>query len=269
MSKYVYLVGLVPVIVTSLVLTICPPATAQVMKKIVVNGEDGVCMLPELGAVIIGEEGALKVMAISPGDHRPAAYRTIDLQEGDVVIMANGIRLAKPLELDSLYKAAKVGVAIKLGIKRGDKMMIVTFPKADEKDLPKRKMMIMGGQNGGEDTAAQTMTFTRKLDAPADVDNLTPLVGAAVILGDKKGKVVIAGQLDLDEADPRSKEFKTGDIVISVADKAITTATAAGEVVMKIADGQDVKFIVERDGKQHTIIVTKKSSGAVIKVNRK
>jgi len=239
------------------------------MKKIVVDGEDGVCMLPELGAVIIGEEGALKVMAISPGDRRPAAYRTIDLQEGDVIVMANGKRLARPPELDSLYKAARVGDAIKLGIKRGDKMMIVNFPKADEKDLPKRKMMVMGGHDGEGDTAAQTMTFTRKFDTPTDVDNITPLVGAAVILGDKKGKVVIAGQLDLDEADPRSKELKTGDIVISVADKTITTATAAGEVVMKIADGQDLKFVVERDGKQHTIIVTKRSSGAVIKLNRK
>lgn len=262
MSKLIYLLGFMVAVITSLVLTACPPAAAQTMQKFEINDKDGIAMLPEVGAIVIMENGSLKVMAVAPATSRPAAYKSVDLKEGDIVVMANGKRMAKPLNLDSLYKAAKVGDQIKLGIKRGEDMMIVAFAKADEKDLPKREIKMMGGP-GGETKI--TRTGGPMMEIHGDVANPTPFPGFAIVAGEKDGKVVIAGQIPIPEADPRAKDLKGGDVIVSIDDKPITTVAATDELLSGIGDGQDVKFVVERDGKQQTITVTKHAVKAVIK----
>ena len=105
--------------------------------------------VPELAAMILEQKKEIVVDHIMEKEMRMKGYETTELQEGDHILMANGKKLGSLAELRDLYKSAATGATVKLGMKRGESMVIASFVKADAKDLPKTRMMISEG--GGDE----------------------------------------------------------------------------------------------------------------------
>ena len=70
-----------------------------------------VVLLPELGAVITVEGKDLVVSRVMPAERRPEAYRSVDLQAGDRVLLLNGKRVRGIPPLRESYDALGTGAA--------------------------------------------------------------------------------------------------------------------------------------------------------------
>ena len=111
--------------------------------------EGDVFHIPETGTLVVKEKDHENPVC-PPAENRRDPYKGVDLQTGDLILMANGKRVKTIKELTDAYASTSVGAEFKLGIQRGKEMMLVAFPKADPKDLPQRSMRIM--TTGGEGT---------------------------------------------------------------------------------------------------------------------
>ena len=87
--------------------------------------------LHELGALITPQEDGLTIEMVLSADQRKDEYKEIDLKEGDIIKMMNGKRMSGVDVMQEAYDAMKVGDEIKLGIKRGQSLQIVTFARGD------------------------------------------------------------------------------------------------------------------------------------------
>jgi S1-C subfamily serine protease len=124
-------------------------ATAQVTVTKTDSGKTMVMIqgsgtfLPEIGAAVGFEDNELRILHAMPPDARPKGATQVDLRTGDRILMVNA-KPAKSAEVfKKFYESAAPGDTIKLGIKRGESLHIVAFVKADPKDLPKGRKMII------------------------------------------------------------------------------------------------------------------------------
>lgn len=124
------------------------PATAQ---KVVTKTGDGRTMvrieggafIPELGVALGNDGDEVKVLHAMPADARPKQFSAADITGDDRILMVNARPLRSAEAFRTLYEATAPGDTIKLGIKRGDRLHIVTFTRMDPKDMPKeRRIMI-------------------------------------------------------------------------------------------------------------------------------
>lgn len=150
--------------------------------------------IPGPGALVVKEGRDLKVQFVPPAGNRPEQYREVDLQAGDLILMANGKRVKTIRELENAHTATAIGAEFKLGIQRGEQMMIVSFRKADPKDLPQMKMKIV--TSGGEGT------------------EILPAVG--VILAEKGKKVVVDKILPMETSAVKGRDVQQGDVITSL-----------------------------------------------------
>jgi S1-C subfamily serine protease len=185
----------------------------------------------ELGALITPEGNALTVRFVSPPANRKEPYKAVDLREGDAVLMVNGKRVRSIADLKVAYEAVAVGSEVKLGLERGKEMMLVDFPKADPKDLPKMKVMVRrAGDDGGE---------------------FFPAVGVA--LAERGKKVVVREILPIETSAVHSLDVKAGDAILSLNGWTVTSLKAYTEKFDAIPVGGKVEWKTERDGRQLTV----------------
>lgn len=95
----------------------------------------------ELGAIVLLKDNKIKVEFVMPDHARHADYRDVDIQKDDEIIFFNGKKISTTIELEKNYNDLSVGEEVNLGTKRKDKLMIVSFKKADPESFPKRQMM--------------------------------------------------------------------------------------------------------------------------------
>ena len=204
-------------------------------------GEIG--MLREVGAVLIEEDGQLKFLVVMPSDQRPEAYRSVDLKQDDILLMFNGKRIKTVSDLTAAYDTLKAGDEIKLGIKRGVDMRIVSLPKADPDDLPKMQMMTMTAEEGEERVKVTTSTS-------AGAEPLTVLAEIGLVVKDLEGAVVVAMLLPHAEDVLESSPIFEGDRIVSLQDQEITSAEMLGQLFDAIKVGETVKLVYEHEGKE-------------------
>lgn len=99
--------------------------------------------IPELGAIVVEKEGKLTVAHIIPSANRPKEYANVDLLQDDLILMVNGKKIQKTEEIKSLYEKLKTGEIFKMGISRNNQMLMVSLQKADIKNLPQIKRVII------------------------------------------------------------------------------------------------------------------------------
>ncbi|MBX7151708.1 PDZ domain-containing protein [bacterium] len=131
-----------------LLLTLFTAGAFAQEKYIVTNGK--VCPVFEIGAMILDDGVSVRVDRVS--DHMLAkGYKPADLKIGDVVLMINGKSVKTLDDIENLYKTSEIGATIKLGLKRGEEMLMVSFVKADPATLPKmQKKMVRKNADGTE-----------------------------------------------------------------------------------------------------------------------
>ena len=224
-------------VVTILALAISQTQTQTKIIRKEANGNfnmniDGEAfLLKELGAAIASDNGALKVLNVMPADHRPAVYKDVDLQQDDIIMMANGKRLAGTKDLQSIYDGLKVGDELKLGIKRKEEMHLVSLKKGDPKDLPKLQMKVMRG-DGDENTE----TF--------------PAVGVVMKM---KGKNIIIGEVLPGETAIQKSDVKAGDALVSMNDKHFKSLKGYSEAFDEVKVGKSVTWVLRRGENEHSV----------------
>lgn len=136
---------------TILITLLIPVIMFGQIKRIITNAGD-VFEIPEIGGLALQERDQLRVDNVISAENRGKAYKNIDIKNGDIILMMNGKKLETARNASDIYENLKPGDEVKLGIKRGEQMFIVSFKKADPKDLPKLKRMIIKHGEGGKDT---------------------------------------------------------------------------------------------------------------------
>ncbi len=212
--------------------------------------------LGELGAVVVDDGKEIKFLHIAPADMRPKAYKDLDVQADDVVLMCNGKRLKTLKELEAAYKETAVGAEFKMGVRRKEERFIVSFTKADPKDLPKMEMQMAttgGPASGGGSVKMQRFTF----GGPGqDAGDVAPLLGLGLIIGKKDNAFKIVGVMP--NAAPA--DLKQDDIIESFNGEKIKSTQQLSEMFEKLAVGAKIELQYKRGDKTMHASLTKKES---------
>ncbi len=225
-----------------LVLLFASSAAAQVFIKkgdgkneMKVEGEP--FNLGELGAVIMQEDGKVKVMHAVEKDRRPKGYADVDLKADDIIVMANAKKIESSKALKELYEALAVGAELKLGVKRGEQMFIAVFPKADPSALPKMKMRMMTSTDGG---------------------NIQVFPAVGVVLSENKDKhVIIADKFPDSTAAAASANVRANDQILEMNGKRISSLNQYTQMYDAIAVGANVTWKLRRSDQTISISFVK------------
>jgi S1-C subfamily serine protease len=234
------------IIMIGVVLTCSTLANAQ--KKIVRReGGDKGSMLPddmfdlrELATIISVQDGKIVVDNVMEKRMRPKENESVDIQQGDVIMMVNGKRVKSLQDLKEAYASVAVGSPVKFGIERNKEMAMISFDKADPEKLPKRRIMINRG-DGGRD--------------------IMMVPGTGLMIGSKGKEVVIEDMLDSDSPALKEADVKKGDIITAVNETTVTSFKDFSDAFKKIAVGDKVTFHTSRKDKPLSFSFTKAEGG--------
>jgi len=194
--------------------------------------------IPEVGAIIAkSDSGNLKVEHVMPSEARPKAYADVDIQSGDEVLVVNGKRVKTIKEIEQQYTAVPVGGEVKLGLQRGQEMMISRFAKADPKDLPERKMMVVTS------------------DGPEG--DIRPLPNLGVIIGKSEEGVVIKEMLQNPAKPFTEAGIKAGDRIVRIEGAEIKTLEDFSEKFMAVPPGAKMTWVVAHSGKNVSLTLVR------------
>ncbi len=213
--------------------------------------------LGELGAVIVDNGKEIKFLHVMPTDNRPKAYKDVDVQTGDVILMCNGKRLKTLKDLEEAYKATAVGADFKMGVRRNEDRFIVSLPKADPKDLPQMKMTIR--TDGGPDAGAEggiTRRFVFGAGGQGSGD-VAPLMGLGIIVGKKDDVFKVVGVMPDAEKSWGGADIKQDDVVESFNGEKIKSTQQLAEMYEKLAVGAKIELQYKRGDKTMQAALTK------------
>lgn len=224
---------------------------AHSQKVMTFKAEDGeIFMLPELGAIIVKSDDGPKVEMVIPPDHRPENYRTIDLQMGDIIKMFNGKSMKSVSMCEDMYNEIAIGDDVKLGIKRGNEMLIQKFAKADEKDMPGQMMVKM---------------------KTSEDDISTDFIDIGLLLDEKDGKISVADVISEMGFKFQGDQPAEGDELIKIQDNKISSPENLKMLYDKINIGESVSLVFLRDGQEIVSKFVKPEAGEAkpIKIMKK
>lgn len=232
-------------LLATLLIVSIPIVSAQEFQiKLDGKSDENIFLLPECMAVLVDEDETIQVRILLPAESRPEGYGNLDLKERDEILMANAKRVKKVKDLKAIYEGVKAGETVKLGIRRGEEMFIVSFAKVDPEKMPRGRMQISteeGGPGGG---------ITMKL---ANLGN-----GLAVKEVNKQ--VFIHKILPPLKDALQNIDLKEGDRILSLNDQKIETNQQFIKAWSQIKNGVEVHLKISRDGKQFVVTFNKPGS---------
>lgn len=253
---------LLPTAITipAVVVTMLTISAAQPVERRVMTFEKGqVFLLPELGAVILQGDDGLYIEMAPPPNNRPRAYRDVDLQEKDVIIMFNGKRMKTIADIQDRYDSLGIGDEIKFGIKRGPDMRLVSLAKMDQSQIPQTRQIMLGGE--ADSLEARTtgapqreMMMSWKGGTDTKLDALPEL---GVVLTEEDSTVVVASILPNAAAIFKEYTPAEGDELKAIGDHQVSSTKSFHELYEKIAVGETVTLHFVRDGKETVVSVAK------------
>lgn len=105
-------------------------ARPQEQQELRLNRETSFVLF-ELMAVMSESDSVVSVSTIIPVERKSADSGEVDLQEGDVILMANGRRIAGVKDLHEIYDKLRTGEPFKLGVRRGEETFMRSVLKMD------------------------------------------------------------------------------------------------------------------------------------------
>lgn len=235
-------------------------------------GEGEVFMIPEVSAVLRAEGEIVKVEMAMPVESRPAAYKDIDIKTGDIVLYLNGKRIKALKEFTSIYDSVKIGELVEIGLKRDDMRFISSFKKADPKDLPQRRTIVMRSDGGQVTTTDVGSDGKRMVMQPNEIeremDELQPVMELGIILGGKKNLIQVARKLPIPVEGLGDTGFKEGDIFKSLNGKKLESLKQFTEMFTKLAVGDKVELEYEREKKMLSASFAKPQARGMMKIRR-
>lgn len=189
---------------------------AQIKRMITIEGD--MFEIPEIGGILVEDGENLRVDMAIPKDNRIKAYKDVDLNKGDLVLMMNGKKIDKVRKAKEIYDKLKPGEDVKLGIKRSEEMFIASFKKADPKDLPKVVRMVIRND---------------------DSEFAVVLPDDGLLIGSDKEKVIVREKMQ-----HSNNEIKEGDQLEELNGKKIHSTKDFSSIYksLKTGDKLEMKF---------------------------
>jgi hypothetical protein len=150
---------------------------------------------------------------------------------------------------------------MKLGIKRGNDMLIASFKKADPSALPQMKRIVKVDGEPGEH--GDQMRKELKIDGDPIL-----LVEIGIIFAAKDGKIAIGDLMPMPAAEDLSLKPRVGDQLVTLQNASYTTADALQKAWDQIAVGDTVRLVLSRDGKETTSVFAKPKAMGEIKLKQ-
>lgn len=220
------------------------------------NAEGQPFNLPELSAVIAKQKDSLRVLFAADASSRPKAYKDVDFRTGDIILRVNGKKPTSAEELQKAYELVAIGGEVEFGIRREGKLQLVSFVKADPKDLPVRQMTMIT-DDGGAKGDRKIMMGGKPFEAPEGVTGVEPLFGLGLLLGHKDGKVVIAGIMPFAKEKGNLEGIQPLDLVSSFNGKPVTSVSEVVSAYDALKVGDKFRIGVKRGGDELEIAVSK------------
>ncbi|HTK83102.1 MAG TPA: PDZ domain-containing protein [Bacteroidota bacterium] len=214
----------------------------KTMEKTVVGMPDDMFDMAELAVIVGVQEGKVVIDNVMDKNMRPKENESVDIQPGDVIMMANGKRIKSIQDLKDAYAAAEIGSEVKLGLQRNDQMSIASFAKADPAKMPKRRIMINRGGEGGRD--------------------MMMLSGAGMLVGSKGKEVTIEDVMSDGPSALKDADAKKGDLITAVNDTKVTSFKEFADAFKKVGVGEKVTIHTSRNNKNISFTFTKSDGGA-------
>ncbi|MBU0983483.1 MAG: PDZ domain-containing protein [candidate division Zixibacteria bacterium] len=252
-SKHAIAVGTASIVVSLLVMLLGSSAFAQGMTYKTIDAGSAF-IIPGLGAIVVLDDGKLKVDFIPPANSRPEGLTGVDLEEGDVLLMCNGKRLKAIEDLEELYDALEVGTEVKFGVRRKGQMLLTKFNKPDPADAPAGGMQIMTMTATADDGAAPGAA-TLTIDGGGD--DMVVMSDAGLIVREGDAGLTVLMVL------PNAGQSLTGakvagqEVVTAIQGKTVKTATELQDVYDTIESGDNVTLTLVQDGTELEVSFTR------------
>ncbi|UCE04365.1 MAG: hypothetical protein JSW07_12085 [bacterium] len=242
---------------------------AQVFIKKTGPGEGDIFFLNELSAILADKDGTITVEQAMPSDQRPQGFRDLDLKQNDEILMINKQRVKLVKELENIYNELEVGETIKLGIRRGEEIFLVSFNKIDPEKLPKRKFMIRKavpdeGKTGDENKFS---SYQIKIDNPDG--KLKFLLGAGLIVKEKDNEVKIDKIIPEMTKNLGDVDVKEGDVIVALNGEKIKSLDQFSEIYDKIKVADEVHLVIKREQKEINVTFKKLESKGQVFIKEK
>lgn len=199
------------------------------------DSEGGMFMLSELGGIIIESNDSLVIDMIMEPQNRMEEYKNVDLQEGDIIRMANAKKVETAEELQGIYDALKVGEDLKLGIIREGRMKIVSLRKGAPEKMPKKMQVMTVGAGGPGQPAG---------------GNVEMEVVAGMLLTIIGSKIVVADMIEGITPKFEGPEPTDGDEIFKLNGKKVNSSKSLRDTFQSIPIGEKVELTFLRNGKE-------------------
>lgn len=221
------------------------------------SGEVKTFLIPETMTVLSEEDGNVKVLVDMSQNVTQKEYKNIDIKQNDVILMLNAKKVSSVENFEKIYSEITTGDEVKIGIKRGEEMRIVSFSKADPADKSQPRMMVMTTKvpdegDGKEGSGDIIDPFT------GERQKLVPELG--VILQKKNDQITVQSIMDYAEEVVGSKSFTVSTRILSINGKKVTGLDDVPTILNDIPDNEPVVMEIANKGKTETLTFRKPKS---------
>jgi len=208
-------------------------------------------VLSEIASIATpAEAGEGVTLTVLPTEMRPQENRSLDLREGDRVLMMNGQRIRSADALRELYEAVEEGGEVKLALERGDERFLVSFEKGDGSNT----LMSGGGGGGGVEQ--------RVMIAGPGSGKAEFLHEAFCLLGEEDGHLKVVNQLR------PGGDLLPDDVIEKVNGQAVVSIEEYRSLYEKAAIGDELRFAVRRGGESVDVVIEKSEPPAGMMIRR-
>ena len=221
-----------------------------------------IVFLNELGAIVMPRDKVLVIDMVSPPEQRAKEYKLVDLKKDDEVIMINGKKAAALSDLRTAYDSLAAGQEVKLGIRRGKDMMIVSFVKADASKLPNRQVMAFSTEDGNDSVITESLhgdgvKGKKVMRFGPGGGNIAMIPEMGLILNEADAKIKVVGIQDDAPAGVKSSGVQTEDAVTMIDKSKVATVKDLLAIYDKIKPGTEFTLAIDRGGKTVEVKATK------------
>ncbi|MEZ4701892.1 MAG: hypothetical protein R2834_16285 [Rhodothermales bacterium] len=207
------------------------------------DDENALAMMQIPGGIVVvtGSDQVKIEKVVMPPDHN--AGDAVDLKEGDLILYVNGERVGNAVELSTLLDRIDTGKEVKLGVQRGEQKMIRSFAKPEpQTSFGGQGIRMEFNSEGGEGVPG--------------LENIG-VWPAGFIVGERNGEVVVDRALPIPGKAPELADIASGDVIVSVNAKYVTTVADLNAAYEAIAVGGSVKMEIEQKGIGKVLIFEK------------
>jgi len=210
--------------------------------------------LHELGAAVgVAEDSdQVRFLIVPPAAARAPGAAEVDVEQGDVVLMAAGRRVRTVDDLRSVYEDTAEGDELKLGLRRGDRRFLIAFTRAA---APEAGTLVSHGGGG-----AQVMQIRVGGDEGGSVEVLPEL---GVVLAEEDGTPRVSARLPLPGTE--SVPLSEGDLITAVNGVVVTSLAELMASYGAIEVGGSIELTLVRGGETQRVelVKTAADTGAV------